>query len=171
MHAHLGTRHHKRIAHIIAGVTHIRQPDALQMPEMLSDGQQIRQHLRRMKLIRQTVPHRHTGIFRQFLHDLLPETAVLDPLKHASQHPRGIRYTLLLADLRSRRVQISRTQPQIMCRHFKRAACSGACLLKDQRHILAAVNIDGNALLLFILQVCRHIQHVCNFLRRKIQKL
>ena len=99
MHTHLGTGHHIGISHIIAGVSHIYQLYALYPPQMLPDGQQIRQHLCGMEFIGQAVPYRNPCILCQLFHNILPETAVFDSFVHSSQHPCCIGNAFLLPDL------------------------------------------------------------------------
>ena len=48
------------------------------LPQMLPDGQQIRQHLCGMEFIGQAVPYRNPCILCQLFHNILPETAVFD---------------------------------------------------------------------------------------------
>ena len=168
MHAKLRADDHIGIAHIVARIAQIGKADALQPSEMLADRQHIGQHLRRMELIGKAVPDRHAGVLCQFLDDGLAEAAVLDPLEHPSQHPRGVLDALLLPDLGAGRVKIGRPHPQIMGRHLKGAAGPGAGLLEDQRHIPAFKRIDALMMLLSVLQKRSEIQKIHDLLRRKI---
>ena len=151
MHPHLGAGHHQGIAHVVAGVPHIGQPYPLQMTEVFPDRQEIRQHLGRMELIGKPVPHRHIGILRQLLHDILPESPVFDSLEHARQDPGRVRDALLLADLGARRIQVGRPHPQVVGRHLKGASGAGAGLLEDQRHVLPPQGVHRNPFFLLLL--------------------
>ena len=51
MHPQFGAQHHQGITRIISGISHVCETDPLQMPEMLSYGQRVRQHLGGMKFI------------------------------------------------------------------------------------------------------------------------
>ena len=117
-----------------------------------------------MELIGKAVPDRHAGVLCQFLDDGLAEAAVLDPLEHPSQHPRGVLDALLLPDLGAGRVKIGRPHPQIMGRHLKGAAGPGAGLLEDQRHIPAFKRIDALMMLLSVLQKRSEIQKIHDLL-------
>ena len=99
MHAHFGTCHHQRIAGIITRIPHIAKVNALEISEMLPNGQQICEHLGRMELIGQAVPYRDFGVFCQCFHDFLTKSAILDAIVHGSQHSCCICYTFFLADL------------------------------------------------------------------------
>ncbi len=170
IHSHLGTCHHQGIAHVVTGIPHVCKFNALNTPEMLPYGQKVGQHLGRMELVGQSVPDGHTRMFGKFFHDLLPETTVLNAFIHTPKNPRRIRNALLFADLGARRIQIGASHTEIMSRHLKGAACSGAGLLKDQGYVFSAKPVHRNPSLLFVLQIRRHVQHVQNLLRSKIQK-
>ena len=122
------------------------------MSQVFADGEKVCQHLGGMVLIGKAVPHRHPCIFSQFFHNLLPESAVLNPLIHPAQYPCGIRNALLLADLGTGRVQIGGTHAQVMGRNLKGAAGPGAGLFKYQGHILSLKRICQDTLFLLLLQ-------------------
>lgn len=94
--AHLGAAHHQAVAHVVTGVAEVDEVDALQLAEVLPDGEEVGQDLGGVELVGQAVPHRNTGIVRQLFHDLLAVATVLDAVKHPSQHPGGIGDGLLL---------------------------------------------------------------------------
>ena len=123
-----------------------------------------------MELVGQAVPYRHVRVFRQFLHDLLPEAPVLDPLEHARKHLRRVRNGLLFADLAARGVQVGGAHPQVAGRHLKGAARAGGGLFKDQRHVFAPQHVVGGARLLFRFQRRRQVQQVADLLRRVVQQ-
>ena len=168
MHTELRAQDHQGVAHVVAGVSHVCELNAFQIPEMLPDRERIRQHLRRVVLIRETIPHRNTRVLCQLLHDLLPVAAVLDPLVHSAEHARRVRDGLLLADLRARGIEVSRPHAEIMRRHLKRTARARARLLKDQGDIFPAERIVQDPLLLLVLIPRRQIDQINDLLRRKI---
>ena len=123
-----------------------------------------------MELVGQAVPHRHIGVFGQFLDDLLPEAPVLDAFKHAGKHLGGISNGFLLADLAARGVQVGGTHAQIMGGDLKGAAGAGGGLFKNQRHIFATQYIVRDARLLFGFQLGGQVQQPANLLRRIVQQ-
>ena len=141
------------------------------MPEMLTDGQQVRQHLGGMEFIGQPVPYRHLGILCQLLHDILTEAPIFYSVVHPRQNPCSIRNAFLFADLGAGRIQIGRPHSKILRRHLKGASGAGARLLKDQRHILAPQGVCRDPLLLFLFQLCCQIDQIHDFLRSKVQQL
>ena len=171
MHPHLSTGYHQGISHIITRIPHISKTDIFQISKMLAYRQQIRQHLRRMELVRQAVPYRNFRILCQFLHDVLPEAAVFDPFIHAGKNSCRIRNAFLLADLRDGRIEIRRSHPQIVCRYFKGTSCPRTRFLKNKRHVLSLMPSCQYSLFLFLLQICRQIQHISYLRRSKIQQL
>ena len=171
MQPHFGTAHHQAVAHIVAGIAHVSKVDALQLAEMLTDGQKIGQDLGGVELVGKAVPHAHAGILGQLLYDLLPVAAVLDAVKHTAQHTRGIGNALLFADLAAAGVKIGGLHSQIMRSHLKGAAGAGAGFFKNQRNVFAPQGIVGNAGLLFCLEIRSKIQHCPDLLGGKIQQL
>mgnify|MGYP005766885567 CR=1 FL=1 len=170
MHPQLGAPDHQGITHIVAGVAHINQTDIFQMPEMFTDRQHIGQNLGGMVLVCQPVPHGNARIFCQFLHDLLPVSAVLNTVKHPSQHSGSVRYTFLFSNLRTGRIQVSGSHTQIVGRHLKRTAGAGAGLLKNQRDIFSPQGVHRNTPSLLFLQLRRQIQKTDDLIRCKILK-
>ena len=118
---------------------------------MLPDGQKVCQNLGGVKFIGQAVPHRDTGEPAQILHDFLPVTPVLDSIVHPSQHPGGIGYALLLANLRGRGIQEGAVHSQVIGGNLKGAAGAGGGFLKNQRNILSLAVFVGDALLFLCL--------------------
>ena len=174
VHSHLRTGYHKRIAHIVAGITHISHLQPLGISEMFLNGQKIRQHLCRMEFIGKAIPYRNTCIFCQFLYDFLPITTILDSFIHASQYSCSIFNAFLFADLGTGRVQICSSHSQVMSRHLKRAACSGRCFFKNQCDIFTPEIIHRFTLFLFFFQSCCQIQKILNLLRciiKQFQKM
>ena len=101
VHTHFCTGDHQRIAHVESCIAHIYQLSALQITEMLADGQKVCQHLCRMILVCQSVPYRHACVFCQLLYDFLAKSAVFNSLVHSSQDTSSILNAFFLADLRT----------------------------------------------------------------------
>lgn len=90
MEAHLGAAHHQAVAHVVAGVAEVDEVDALEMTEVLPDGEEVGQDLGGVELVGQAVPDRHTGVVGEVFHDLLAVAAVFDAVEHPAQHPGGV---------------------------------------------------------------------------------
>ena len=168
MHSHLRTRNHQRVTHVISCISHVYKMNIFQCSKMLTDRQQICQHLCRMILICQTIPYRHTCMFCQFFYTFLSESTIFDTIKHSSEYSCCIFNTLFLANLGSTWIQISGSHSHVMCRHFKRTSGSCTCLFKNKRNIHASVFIYRNSFFLLIFQICCQIQHVGNLFLCKI---
>ena len=138
---------------------------------MLPDRQKIRQNLRRMELIGQTIPDRYAGILCQILDDFLTKAAIFNAVKHTAEYPCGVRNALLLADLGTGRIQISNLHTEIMRCNFKAATGTSTGLFKDQRNILAAQRVVRDTRFFLCLQIRREIEKTLNFLRGKIKQL
>ena len=145
VHAHLGAAHHQGVAHVVPGVAHIHQLDALELSEVLLDGQKVRQDLSGVELIGQAVEHRHPGVLGQLLHDGLLKSPVLDAVIHPAQHPGSVGDGLLDADLGAGRAQVGGPHAQVLGGHLKGAASAGGGLFKDEGHILALQQLVGHA--------------------------
>ena len=122
-----------------------------------------------MELVGQAVPHRNTGVVRQFFHDLLAVAPVLDAVKHPSQHPGGIGDGFLFADLTAGRVQIGHFHAQIVGGYLKAAAGAGGGLFKDQSDVLAPQLVVPDTGLLFGLQVSSQLQQLTDLGRGVVQ--
>ena len=121
-----------------------------------------------MILVGQAVPDRNACIFRQILHDLLTESAVLDPVKHPAQHPCSVLDALLLADLGTCRSKISRAHSHVVSRHLECTAGPCAVLLEDQRNILSLIMVHRHAVFLLLLHVRRQVDQISDLLRCEI---
>ena len=99
MHSKFRTCYHKRISHIVTGVSHIYELHTLKFSEMLTNCQHICDHLCRMELIGQSIPHRNSRIFCQFLYDFLSISTILNSIKYSSKYTGCIRNAFLLSDL------------------------------------------------------------------------
>ena len=171
MHAHLGAAHHQGIPHVIARVSHVHQANVPRRAEALPDGQEVGQNLGRMEFIGQAVPDRHAGIPPQILDDLLAVAAVFDAVKHAAQHPGGVRQAFLLAQLAPGGIQVGALHAQIVGGDLEGAAGAGAGLFKDQGDVFPFEEAMGNAGLLLGLQFRRQIQQPFDFGRGEIEQL
>ena len=132
---------------------------------MLTYGQQVCQHLGGMELIGESVPYGNLGILSEFLNDGLLEAAVLDPVKHSCQDARRVCNALFFTDLGSAGIKVGSSHTKVMSRHFKGAACTGAGLFKDQGDIFSLAVTVGDALFLFILEICGQIQKISDLFR------
>ena len=66
---------------------------------MVAHGQDVGQHLGRVPLVGEPVPHRHTGEARQVLDVVLGEAPVLDAVEHPAEDPGRVLHRLLVAEL------------------------------------------------------------------------
>ena len=151
MHAHLGAGDHQRIGHVVARVAHEGEFHAGKAAELFLNGQKVGQHLRGVELVGQAVPHRHAGVFRQKLHRILAETAVFDTVVHAAKHARRVLDALLLAHLRTDRVEKGHAHAQIAPRHLEGAARARGGLFKQQHDVAAHQVPVADAQMLFAL--------------------
>ena len=171
MHAELRAYDHVGIRHVVTGVTHIHQFLTLQVTAVLPNRQHVGEHLRRVELVRETIPDRHIAVLCKLLYEILAEAAVLDAVVHTAQHACGIRDRLLAADLRTGRSEVSRAHAQVGRRHLEGAARSRRVLLEDQGDVLTreARPVQGLSWLrtglLLRLQTGSHIEEIIDFLR------
>lgn len=171
MHAHLRTADHEGVAHVEARIAHIDEMDAVERAEMLPDGQEVREDLRRVKLVRQAVPDRDGGVLRQLLDDALAVAAVFDAVEHAREHTRGVGDALLLADLRAGGVEIRAAHAQIVRRDLEAAARARARLFKDERDVFALAQAVRDAGLFFGLELGCDLQQVVDLLGAVVEQL
>ena len=90
----LEAQHLRRLEPAVRHVVAVPHPrDALPLPpaEVLSDGEQVSQHLTRVSEISQPVDDRHRRPARQLLDLLVVEGADHDAVHVARQHPGGVR--------------------------------------------------------------------------------
>ena len=160
MHSEFCTDNHQRVAHIVSGVSEIRDLFPFQLTKMLFDCKHIRKHLRRMIFVRQTVPYRNTGILRQLLHLRLGISAVLDTVIHPAKHARCILDTLLFSDLGSRWIEIRHMHSKVMSSYFKRTSRTRTCFFKNKRNILSRQIMCQLSRFLFCFQICRQIKKI-----------
>ena len=139
MHSKLGACYHQGVAHVVAGIPHVYQLNALQVSEMLTDSQHISKHLSRMILICQTVPNRNTCVFGKLFYDVLAKSTVLDTIIHSSKNSCSICNALFLADLGTCWIQIGASHSKVMSCNLEGAACSCAGFFKDQGNVFAFV--------------------------------
>lgn len=130
---------------------------------MFLDRQKIGQNLRRMELVRQSVPNRDARVFRQILHDLLPKAAIFNAVEHPAEDAGRVGDGFLLADLRAGGIEVDRVHPEVGSGHLKRAARPRGGFLKDQRDIFARAELVRRAGLFLGLQLRRQRKQVRNF--------
>ena len=165
MKTHLGAGHHQGIAHIIACISHIGELQPFQAAELFLHGEQVSQHLGRMKLICQPVPYRNTGILRQFLNQFLAEAAVFYTVIHPAEDARSVRYALFLAHLRAAGVKIGHAHAKIHPGHFKGTACPRGGLFKEQHYVFPLQIAVRNAGTFECLEFFGQIQQITDLLR------
>ncbi|MPN39148.1 hypothetical protein SDC9_186676 [bioreactor metagenome] len=124
-----------------------------------------------MKLGGQPVPNGHTSVFGELFHDALGVAAVFDAVIHSAQHLRGVRNTLLFADLRTGRIKIGRMHAEVEGRDFKGTSGARAGFLKDQRDVLAVQRVVRDSGLLLRLEFRREREQARDFLRREVEQL
>ena len=168
VHAQLCTGHHKGIAHVISGISHINELEASEISLFLLDGKHIRYHLSGMGLIGKAVPDRNSRILGQLLNDDLAVASVLDTVIHTAQHSCRIGDAFLFTYLRSVGIKIGNVHAQIVGCNFKGASGPGTCLFEYKGNVFAAKLVVGNALFLFFLEFCCQINKVLYFLFGKI---
>ena len=105
---------------------------------VLLHGEEIGQHLRGVKLVRQPVPDRHAGMGGELLDDGLAEAAILDPVEHAAQNAGRVLDGLLAAQMRARGAQIGDIpRPGSWAATSKPARVRVLSFSEDQRDFLA----------------------------------
>ena len=137
MHSHFCTENHKRISHIIAGISHIYQLHPFCSAQMLLNGKQICQHLCWVIFISQAIPYRYPCIFCQRFHLFLAIATILNSIINSSKHSCSIFDTLFFSNLRTLWVQISSTHSKVMSSGFKGTSGSGTGFFKNQGNILS----------------------------------
>ena len=167
VHAHFGAAHHQGIAHIVTGVPHVNQLDAGEGTEVLPDGQEVSQDLGRVEFIGQAVPDRNAGIAGQVFHDLLPETAVFDSVKHTAEHPGGIGDAFLFADLAAGGIQVGAVHSQVVRGDLEGAARTRTRLFKNQGNILTGEFRVRDPGFFLLFQIRRQIQQAGDVRRRR----
>ncbi len=168
--AHLGAAHHQAVAHVVAGVAKVNEVDALEVAEVLLDGEEVRENLGGVELVGEAVEHRHPRIAGEVLYDLLAVAAVLDAVEHPAQARGRCRRWTPFADLAARGIKVGHFHAQIVCGHLKAAAGAGGGLFKDQGNVFARkLVIVADAGLLFCLQVGGKVQQFLHLGRGVVQ--
>ena len=107
------------------------QRETAEPAELLLHGQEIGENLRRVVFVGQTVVDGHAGVRRQVADRLLGEAAVLDGVVHAPEHPRRVLDRFLLADVRSRGVQVGDVGALVVGRRLEGTTGAGRGLLEE----------------------------------------
>ena len=172
MHAELRAHHHERVRHVVLRVAHEHELEAARaLRELLFDRHQVGDHLRGVELGGEPVPHRDARVFGELLDDLLAVSAVLDAVEHAAEHARGVGDRLLLAHLRSRRVEVGDAHAQVMPGDLKRAAGAGRGLLEQQHDVLALEVAVRRARELHALELVAEADEVADLFGGEIEQL
>ena len=158
--AHLGAGNHQGVAHVVPGIAHVGEVDALEVAQLLLDGQQVSQHLRGMELIGQAVPNGHAGVVSQGLDGVLCEAAVLDAIIHPAQNAGSVSNGFLLAHLGAAGIQVGHAAAEVHASHFKRAAGTGGGLLEQQNNVLAGQVAMGLTGALLALELSAQVQQI-----------
>ena len=105
--------------------------------EPLPDGEQIGEHLTRVRQIGEAVDHRHRREARQLLGDVVPEGADDDGVAVAAEHARGVAQRLAAADLRALRGEIDGVAAELVHADLEADARARRGLLEDHPERLA----------------------------------
>jgi hypothetical protein len=163
IHAHLHPAHQQRAAHVETRIAQVAKRQRMQRAVgELFHGHQVGQHLGRVRLVGQAVPHRNLRMGGQLLHHALVKAPVLDAIEHASQHPRGVLERLLVAHLRTHWVDVGHMATLVVHRHLKSAAGAGGSFLKNQRNVAALKLLALGALRLGRFEFHRQIDQVAD---------
>jgi hypothetical protein len=138
---------------------------------VLPHGEQIGESLGGVELVGQPVPDRNTGIAGQLLHLGLLEAAVLDAVVHPPEHARGVADRLLLAELRSGRVEIGHMGALFVGSRLEGAARAGGGLFENERDLPALQPPNLAPGMPGLLELRREIQQELDFRRGEVQQL
>lgn len=117
-----------------------------------------------MEFIGKAIPHGHARILGERFDDLLPIAAVFDAVEHAPEHARGVLDRFLIADLRTRRVEIGNRHAQIVAGYLERTTRTRGGLLEDENHVLALKIAMWNASMLLFLEILSQIDQANDLL-------
>ena len=106
----------------------------------------------------QPVVDRHAGVRGQLLDVGLRVAAELDRVVHPAEHPRRVGDRLLVAELRSGRVEVGDVSTLVERGHLERRPGARRRLLEDQRDLLAVEPLDLAPGVLGDLQRLRQLQ-------------
>ena len=168
--SHLSATDHKGVTHIVSGVAHVYEVDALQSAEMLADGEEVSQDLGGVVLVGKTVPDGDLRVVSEGLHLLLLVASVLDTVVHSAENSCGVRNALLLTDLRSRGIEIGGADTEIVCGYLEAATGTGAGLLEYENYILSLVYVVNDAVVLHLLQLCGDVEKGADLLGSVVEK-
>ena len=103
---------------------------------MLLDGEEIRQHLGGMPLVRESVPHGNAAVGGQILHHLLGKTPEHDSVKHPPQDPGGVLYGFLLPKVQVVGIQVFGVAPFVVDAAHRGAVGARGTLLENEGDVL-----------------------------------
>ena len=124
------------IRRVVACVTEIAVGDLAEGAlGVIAHCEYVGQHLGRVPLIGETVPHWHAGIFGEDLDIGVGRSSVLDPVIHPSEHPCGVPDRLLVPDLGSARSEIGDVGTLVEGADLEGAHRTGRGFLEDEGDI------------------------------------
>ncbi len=100
---------------------------------MLLHGEQVGKHLGWMIFVRKAVVDGYASEFRQFLHGLLAESAILDRIVDAAKYPGRILHRFLVADLRAAWTEVGHMGALVVGGDLEADTGARRSLLEDQR--------------------------------------
>ena len=172
VHTELRAHDHEGVAHVVAGVAHEGELLAVEVAaELLLHGQHVGDHLRRVELGREAIPHGHASVRGEGLDDRLGVSAVLDAVVHAAEHARGVLDGLLLAHLRALGVEVGDAHAEVHGADLEGAAGARRGLLEEQDDVLSLEVAVRLARALLCLEVGREIDEVLDLLGGEVEEL
>ena len=138
---------------------------------MLAHGQYVGQHLGRMPLVGEPVPHRHAGERAEYLRRLLGKTAEFDTVEHPAEYPGRVLDRLLVAEMGVLRTEIGNVPALVMRRDLEGRPGPRRCLLEDQRNVAPGQPAGPLAQVLRHGELRAQVDQVAEFLRREVSLL
>ena len=169
VHSHQRSGKEERVRHVVPGIAEKREREVLERRSgVLFHRQEIREHLCRVGLVRQSVVDRDPGVLREDLDALLREAPVLDGVVHPAEDAGGVLHRLLVADLRTRRIQGGHAHPLVERRHLEGAAGPGRGLLENDAEVLPREAGDRARRVRGALQVAGEVEEEAELGGRKV---
>ena len=135
---------------------------------MITHGQHIGEHLRRVPLTGEAVPDWHAGESAEDLDRLLGEPAELDTVEHPAEHPRGVLHRLLAAKLGIVRPEVGDVAALIVRGDLEGGPGPRGRLLEDQGDATALEPAGPLTQPLLHLEVTAEVDKVAEFIRRQV---